>query len=300
MTANFKDDIMVNMKSIKRNIKTVRNYVVSLLKNYNMSAEFNRVGAFCMFLGYPRSGHTLVSSLLDAHPDIVMANELNVLRYIRYGFNKGQIFYLIVENSHNFAEDGSTFTGYSYAVPNQWQGRFRNLRVIGDKRADRSVISLQEYPYLMNKLKETIDIPIKFIHVIRNPYDNISSMFLRGQKRSFQEVIDHYFFLVESVVQYKKHIPEQDIIGIYNEDIIKEPVINLKRLCHFLDVDAEDNYLQDCKSIVFPSPTNIRYKAPWTPELIKEVADRIKAFPFLANYTFEGNKESQLIKSTMP
>lgn len=286
------------MKTIKRNVKTIRNYGVSLLKNYNMSSVFNRVEKFCMFLGYPRSGHTLISSLLDAHPDIVMANELHVLRYIRYGFTKGQIFYLIVENSQDFAEDGNTFTGYSYAVPNQWQGCFRNLRVIGDKRADRSVISLQEYPYLINKLRETINIPIKFIHVIRNPFDNISSMFLRGQKRSFQETIGHYFFLVESIVKYRKHISDLDIIDVYNEDIIKDPLTNLKKLCCFLDVEAEEDYLHDCKGIVFPSPTNIRYKAPWTAELIAEISDRIKAFPFLADYVFEEKAEASLIRST--
>jgi len=259
-----------------------------------MTSVFDKVETYCMFLGYPRSGHTLVSSLLDAHPDMVMANELHVLRYIRYGFSKGQIFYLIVENSSDFAKSGSTFTGYSYAVPSQWQGRFRTLRVIGDKRADRSVTTLQTYPYLLSKLRKTIRIPMKFIHVIRNPYDNISSIFLRGEKRSFPETIDHYFFLVESVNSYRKQIPEQDFIDISNEEIIEKPVESLRTLCHFLNVDAQEDYLRDCAAIVFPTPSKIRYKAPWTPELIQEVADRIKSFSFLANYTFEENTEIPL------
>ena len=36
---------------------------------------------FCLFVGYPRSGHSLVGSLLDAHPDIAISHELHVLRY---------------------------------------------------------------------------------------------------------------------------------------------------------------------------------------------------------------------------
>jgi hypothetical protein len=38
-----------------------------------------QVRSFCLFIGYPRSGHSLVGSLLDAHPDIAIAHEVNVL-----------------------------------------------------------------------------------------------------------------------------------------------------------------------------------------------------------------------------
>ena len=34
---------------------------------------------FLMFIGYPRSGHTLISSLLDAHPNAIVTNEFNVI-----------------------------------------------------------------------------------------------------------------------------------------------------------------------------------------------------------------------------
>ena len=35
--------------------------------------------SFCLFIGYPRSGHSLLGSLLDAHPDIAIAHEVNAL-----------------------------------------------------------------------------------------------------------------------------------------------------------------------------------------------------------------------------
>ncbi len=39
----------------------------------------NDVDTMLMFIGYPRSGHTLIGSLLDAHPNMVVANEYNIL-----------------------------------------------------------------------------------------------------------------------------------------------------------------------------------------------------------------------------
>ena len=46
---------------------------------------FETIQLYCMFVGYPRSGHSLVGTLLDAHPDIVIAHELDALRHIRAG-----------------------------------------------------------------------------------------------------------------------------------------------------------------------------------------------------------------------
>ena len=39
---------------------------------------------FVMFIGYPRSGHSIVGSLMDAHPHMVIANEFMLLRNWKY------------------------------------------------------------------------------------------------------------------------------------------------------------------------------------------------------------------------
>ena len=48
---------------------------------------------FVLFVGYPRSGHSIVASLLDAHPNVVIAQE--VFKWIReanLNFSKSQLF----------------------------------------------------------------------------------------------------------------------------------------------------------------------------------------------------------------
>ena len=68
-----------------------KNYLSSYYESLKLTEFFKDVKTFCMFIGYPRSGSTLIGSLLDAHPNIIIAHELDVFRYIRAGFNKRQI-----------------------------------------------------------------------------------------------------------------------------------------------------------------------------------------------------------------
>ena len=93
--------------------------------------QFDHVERYCMFLGYPRSSHTLLGALLDAHPDMVVAQELDVLRHLRFRYSREQLYALLIQRSRWFASRGWKWMGYSYAVPGQWQGRHRSLREIG-------------------------------------------------------------------------------------------------------------------------------------------------------------------------
>ena len=83
------------------------------------------VQRFCFFIGYARSGHSLVGSLLNAHPRMVIAHELDALRYVRMGFSRSQIYALLLEQDERFAAIGRTWSGYDYTVPGAPPGRPR-------------------------------------------------------------------------------------------------------------------------------------------------------------------------------
>jgi len=42
-------------------------------------ADFSKLRNFVLFVGYPRSGHSLVGSLIDAHPHAIIAHEVKTL-----------------------------------------------------------------------------------------------------------------------------------------------------------------------------------------------------------------------------
>lgn len=76
----------------------LRRRISGLLRGGEPGA-FGGVENFCMFIGYPRSGHDLVSSLLDAHPNAVIAHELDALERVRERIARQKLYKLLVDNS---------------------------------------------------------------------------------------------------------------------------------------------------------------------------------------------------------
>ena len=99
-----------------------------------------------MFIGYPRSSHSLVAAILDAHPEIIIANEYDVVEnWQKYhksfkeapgNLVKYQLFYNLHELSIRDATFGRRanssllYVRYSYRVPGLWQGGyFKRIKV---------------------------------------------------------------------------------------------------------------------------------------------------------------------------
>jgi hypothetical protein len=239
-----------------------------------------------MFIGYTRSGHSLIGSLLDAHPNIIIAHELNALRLFEKGISKRKIYYFILQNSRRKSSALRQESGYSYQVPNQWQGKFNTLKVIGDKRGSASNRIIRDNPDILKVLQHKIDVPIKFIHVIRNPYDNISTIVYR-KGADLEYGINYYFMKCKTVAYLKKQISENDIFDVRHESLIADPHTVLKELCTFLGIEATKDYLDDCASIVFKSPKKTRFNSYWPEESIELVRKKIEQFEFLKGYSYE-------------
>ena len=94
-----------------------------------------------MFIGYPRSSHSLVGAILDAHPEIIIPHEYNLLKYWKKYWpltskdkqlSKYHLFYDLHQLSREQAmfgirskyPDGKQGS-YSYNVPGLWQGGYQ-------------------------------------------------------------------------------------------------------------------------------------------------------------------------------
>lgn len=259
--------------------------------NENKNTDlYNDVLTYCMFVGHGRSGHSLVGSLLDAHPDAVISHELDALKYIQAGFSRNQLFDLILENSREFSSSGRKWTGYSYEVQDQWQGRYQRLNVIGDKRGGGSTKRLAKDPRLLIKLKDAIGINVMVINVLRNPYDNIARRYIRSrdkQRKTVDKCIDDFFDLTSTIADIRKNVPKEEFLDSRLETLIEAPQEELTRICDFLGLDAYPDYLESCAGIIFKSPKKSRDKIEWTGSSIMEVDNRIKQFSSLKGYNFE-------------
>jgi hypothetical protein len=142
--------------------------------------------------------------------------KLDALRFVRAHFSRRQLFQLILDNAQLAAKAGRVQTGYSgpsagrveysYAVPNQWQGKCQELKVIGDKKAGESTKRIEAKPDLLTDLTETVRLPLRLIHVFRNPYDNISTM-ARRRSVDLSVAIRSYFSRCETVAGISEALP---------------------------------------------------------------------------------------------
>jgi Sulfotransferase family len=220
---------------------------------------------FILFIGYSRSGHSLVAALLDAHPEIVVSHELHAVRHLKAGSAFADIANAVQLNSYYFNHYGRGYTGYDYGVPGQHQGRCVELKVLGDKKANGTCRALLKDPELVGWLERTIPVPVTFIHVIRNPWDNIASKAHRTGM-SLDGAADGYLRNAAAIHALRRRYPGQ-VIDVYLDELSAAPADSLKRMLARLGLGADEGYFNDCASIVFQSPRKTQRNVAWPQEL---------------------------------
>lgn len=282
------------LKRAARKARFLASYLRAHAIGWMRKSRYRELEAFLIFVGYPRSGHTLIASLLDAHPDIMISIEWGVLPHLRMGFRKHAILYSVEKFSRLFTEKLSNrWTGYSYRVEGQWQGRARKIKIMGDKLAGQTSTVLRDNPGLLEELHREMGIRIKILHIIRNPFDTITTMAHRSLEKDPDDIAEpdlsgfseRYFERAE-IVNSLKTSPAYSFYDLYHEDFIQDPIRELSGLLDFLDIDYDGVYLEDCSRIVYPSPHLSRRQYHWPDSLIREVQSRIREYPFLNRYTY--------------
>eukprot|EP01102_Stenamoeba_stenopodia_P012155 TRINITY_DN3802_c0_g1_i3.p1 TRINITY_DN3802_c0_g1~~TRINITY_DN3802_c0_g1_i3.p1 ORF type:complete len:335 (+),score=70.88 TRINITY_DN3802_c0_g1_i3:682-1686(+) len=283
----------------------------SIYSKDDKSDPFAHVKSFVMFIGYPRSGHTLVGSFLDAHPQIIIAHEYNILEKALQGTithqKKEDLFQRLAHQSLEFHKIGHMNVGYNYNIPNQWQGRWNNsVNIVGDKRGGATTRSfVQDFEAAKKALGDlvtVVNIPFRWIHVVRNPFDNIATMALRSfnydktttewanetivPEELLKAAVKEYFSLAEMNQKLHFELPGK-LLDIVYEDFVKEPRKGLKELCKFLEQDCSDDYIRDCVSIVYASPRRSRYLIHWPTKVRLDVERRMQAISFLNKYSWD-------------
>jgi hypothetical protein len=248
--------------------------------------DFADLENFCFFIGYSRSGHTLIGTTLNAHPEIVISHELDAVRYVRHGFRRAQLFSLILQRDQHFGTMGRTWSGYKYDIPDQFQGRYERLRVLGDKRARSSALQIAEQPQLLDRLRREVGVPLKVLHVTRNPFDNIATE-ARRHKMTLADATAWYEQICQAVDRVRPLLDQSELLDVRYERFAADPRGSLADICRFLCVEPGASYLDACAAIVWPSTNRTRDAVDWTPAEREGVERLIQKFEVLNSYTFE-------------
>jgi hypothetical protein len=251
---------------------------------------FAHLDAFCMFIGYPRTGHSLIGAIIDAHPEAAIAHEANVLRLVAEArLSRARLFQVLYDDAAERAATGRMQSGYSYAIPGQWQGRSTTLRVIGDKSGGKSSRRLIENPGELVRLHEVVQLPLRILHVTRNPFDAVARMSKvtkNGElKETLQESIERFtgYARVNADVLDDRDF---DILTIRHEEFVGQPREQIERVLSFLGLVPGAEYLDACIAVVRPSTHHTRNEVEWTQAQKDELQSVIERYPFFAGYSF--------------
>lgn len=113
--------------------------IVQRKQNLKNSAQYDSIEALVLFVGHPRSGHTLVAAILDSHPEMIISNEFNLLEKFQ-DFTKDpnediysrrlRIFSELHSTSRRQTMSGSRAPScrrpYTYNIPGSWQGKYKD------------------------------------------------------------------------------------------------------------------------------------------------------------------------------
>ncbi len=308
-------------------------YIIKkIIIDRNNYSKLNSINTFCLFLGYMRSGHSFVGTLLNAHPNMAIAHEyqwpvkqtefLSRNQFLRRFFLKqiNRIFmYEIFLDSANRKGNWFEQFGYKYTANFKSANEYSQseILVLGDKSGGLFTKSLIP---TMNKDSNLLDVfrdfyrrnyTLKFLHIIRNPFDMISTQFLRNnftdifgeqanietlyetyiQEKSLHKMkislsteINLYANYFENI-QTIKDSGKWDILDIRYEDLIQDMNSNIRTILTFFNLDCPEGYVEYCSSQI-KSSLNSRYfiKGFWTDEQIETVNSLLLKYDFLRGY----------------
>lgn len=265
-------------------------YWESWRQSRRVGDEFSQVEAYLFFIGHPRSGTSLVGSLLNAHRDVCVSQELNSLRYVARGYRREQLYWLIRARDQEFGQQQRAWTGYDYRVPGQYQGITERPRVIGDKKAAQTTDLLGRSPKLLDQLADCVQVPLRVLQVIRNPFDVISTTHLKRKRTSLADAAKIFFqrnatlgCLLQSPSLAVQVVPLESLIG-HSESV-------LTAICHFLGIAADRRYLAACAARLFAQPRQSRIAVAWPADLVREIRHRLRDDPLLSEYEFDAHAE---------
>ena len=269
-----------------------------------------RPDTFVQFAGFPRSGHSLIGALLDAHPNAGVAHELDAMGLFAKGVRARHLPGLCAEAAARFRADGQWWNGLSYEVPGAPPKA--DLRVIGDKKGDWATRWCARDETLWPRLRAATDGRAAMILVTRDPLDNIATLSLR-QGRAYDRLrietpredfgaalraaqddgivpaeasdvmIEDYAALCAATWRMRRQTPDADWHDVIYEAAQTDAEGVLSRLAAFLGLPDDPAWRRPAAALIRPGGRS-RDKVRWRAGQRARVDEITRAYPFLAPY----------------
>lgn len=239
--------------------------------------NFDSLKHYVVYIRYKRSGSALLVNLLDAHPNVIFVrNEEMFAKYKRW--DRERIFDHLYNQTKRYRNKPFSANGYKYPI--EGVGEVDYPLVIGHKSSTRN------FPYSIediHKFGEHVNLNLKYVHLVRNPYNMISA---RWQQKEFRRknapldpIIDHLEEVVDKHYRIWLELNQDEYHQLSLESLIDTPRRTMVDLCEFLEVVPWPHYVERCENLIFEKD-DVR-PAPWTDkdkDRIKRLVDKYWMF----------------------
>lgn len=255
----------------------------------DIKMNFDTLQHYVIFMRYKRSGSALLVNLLDAHQNIIFVrNEELYRKYPKWADDPNSIYDHLYTNSQRYIEKPFSANGYEYPI--EGVGNVTKPIVIGHKSSTRNFIPMAEDPAKLQQFKDAVNLPLKFVHLVRNPYNLVGA---RWQQKEFRRInaplgpiIDH----LQDQVDANRKMKDQALVAetyhqLHLEDLIDIPYRTISGVCEYLEVEVNHFHINKSMRLIFKQD-DVR-PAPWT----EANKDRIKQM-IKENHDFFGRYET--------
>ena len=230
----------LNLKYQRCNKTAFRNYIINYEKNLEEKTFFEKRKSFfkeknkvCFLIGFPRSGTTLLDTILRSHPDIDVIEEKPILNSLE-GIIKNQFKYKLDEIYKLSESEVQSLRKYY----------LENIFKLSDKKNAKLIID--KFPF------QTVSLPLinfifpeaKIIFAYRHPYDTVLSCFQQcfepnnamANLRSLRESAEIYDLSMKVWVRYSKNLKLDFTMSKY-ESLIDDFETHTKKIMDFLEIE---------------------------------------------------------------
>ena len=255
---------------------------------------------FCQFFGWSRSGTTLVGSLLNAHPAVLIGQEADASLLVARGAGRDEVLVEIDRRDREFAALGRQWNGYDYTVGGgssttlQHPRRGEPLRVVGDKKAAGTVEVEAVSPGTLALLQQTMGLPLRLVCVTRNPCDTIATLsgnlhtdtpdWFAKRDDPVEDAVDWYLLLA-SLAQRIVDSGVAPVLLTSLESVVAAPAEEMRRILAFLGIaDPSPEYLAECAAVVAPRRRRPSADLHLSEDSLGRLDRAVRSLPILQRY----------------
>ena len=235
---NTRQTIEFDVKKIRRQTdETKKLFTAQLLAG--LCADRTGGDELVFIVGMPRSGSTLISSILSAHPRAISTGESDILSNIVGELTNSDCDHIGLHNLSQISGEQLEIAAEKY--------RSTILSAFGksDKYIDKALLNLWLCGFIHLLFPNA-----KILHCSRHPLDNCFSIFanpLEGSGFTFaysmEEIGAYYRSYLDIMAHWRKVLPDGTLYDISNERLIMAPEEESRRIVEFCGLDWHESCL---------------------------------------------------------